>query len=192
MIKITTNIKIVAANIAAKLQQIRNKEYLLRPVAVNIIPMMRERIHVKGLASDGKIIGLYSDGYMKIRTGDFGNAKKTKAGKLKDAGTFTDRTIRLNKQTGVFSGEDKVGKPRPKYNRSNDPKVIISLTRQLENDYAVLATANGYGIGFNNDLNRKKSGWVEKTYKKKIFALTKEEKAYAVRKFQQLVNDAIT
>jgi hypothetical protein len=62
-----------------------------------------------------------------------------------------------------------------KYNRSADPKVIISLTRQLENDWSVIATSKGYGVGFKNTLNFNKSQWVENTYKKKIFALSPTE-----------------
>ena len=48
-----------------------------------------------------------------------------------------------------------------KHNRSADSKVIISLTRQLENDWSVIATSKGYGIGFKNPFNYQKSIWIE-------------------------------
>lgn len=183
MIRIKTNLDTVMSGLADRLKKIRDKDYLLRPVAVNLIPQIKKRIHIDGNASDSGQIGVYSPQYMKVRTGDFKNAKRVtrgkNKGKLKDAGTFT-------------ASSSNAGQPRPRYNRSNDTKVIISLTRQLENDYAVLATENGYGIGFNNSFNTQKARWVEKTYKKKIFNLTKEERQYAIDKLNQLVNEALT
>ena len=66
-----------------------------------------------------------------------------------------------------------------KYNRSSSKKTILSLTTQMENDYKVIATDKGYGIGYDNPFNRQKADWNEQTYKKKIFALTEEEKEQA-------------
>lgn len=180
MIQVKTNLKDLVANLKPKLQKLRDKEYLLRPVAFNVISLMTERIHIKGLASDGAEIGQYSPGYMIVRTGAFKNATETKTGKRKDAGTFKERPDNMGKK-----GQ------RPQYHRSEDTKVIISLTRQLENDYAVVGTEKGYAIGFNNKHNFDKAGWVEKTYKKKIFKLTQSESEYAVKKLSQLVRDAL-
>jgi hypothetical protein len=58
---------------------------------------------------------------------------------------------------------------RQENKRGEDRKVIVSLTRQLENDWAVLGTQTGYGIGFNNPLNRDKARRVEANKKKIIF-----------------------
>lgn len=70
-----------------------------------------------------------------------------------------------------------------KYNRTADPKVILSLTHQMENDFTLGVnnpepekTQTGYGIGFKNSINFKKSQWNEERYKKKIFGLTQQEK----------------
>lgn len=71
-----------------------------------------------------------------------------------------------------------------KYKRSADPKIIVSLTRQLENDWNVIATDSGYGIGFLNPFNFQKARWVEQNKKKKIFSLSPIE--------QQYVNDTVT
>lgn len=67
-----------------------------------------------------------------------------------------------------------------KYKRGTDKKIIVSLTRQLENDWSVIATEKGYGIGFKNPLNVQKAGWVEERKGKKIFKLTQEERAQVV------------
>lgn len=157
----------------------------MRPVALAMIPEIAKRIHVQGKDSSGAQIGTYSSAYLRLRSGEYANADKNKKGVRLNSGKFTEATIRLNKNSGVFSGEDKVGKARPNYNRGTDPKVIISLTRQLENDYAVIATTRGYGIGFNNVLNYNKSQWVQETYGKKIFNLTAEEKVLT----GQIVNE---
>lgn len=78
-----------------------------------------------------------------------------------------------------------------KHKRSADTKIIVSLTRQLQNDWSVLATPNGWGIGFKNSHNADKMKWVEAIKKKKIAILSPYEKTYAVNKFQGLLNRAI-
>ncbi len=78
-----------------------------------------------------------------------------------------------------------------KHKRSSDSKIIVSLTRQLENDWAVIASPNGWGIGFNNPLNAQKMKWVEEQKDKKIAALTTSEKDYAVTKLKKLINEKI-
>ena len=142
-VKIVTNISPVLKDITSNFELLKNKEYLLRPLAIETIPNMKERIHKNGQASDGGQIGSYSDGYMA---------------------------------------------EREKANRGEDRKVIVSLTRQLENDWAVVATTKGYAIGFNNSLNFQKAGWVEGNQKKIIFNLSSDEKQYITDRVQDLVN----
>lgn len=146
MITVRTNIAQVFQKLQADLNKLRDREYLLRPVATEIIPMITERIHQKGNASDGTPIGTYSNSYLKYRE------------------------------------ENKRGK---------DPKVIISLTRQLENDWSVVATQRGYGIGFLNSLNDKKLKWVEERKDKIVSVLSKEETEYAIDRINELVNAAL-
>lgn len=69
---------------------------------------------------------------------------------------------------------------RKKNNRTNDKKVVLSLTRQMENDFSVIATDDGYGLGYKNELNFEKSKWVEKNYNKDIFKLTENEEKQVV------------
>lgn len=66
-----------------------------------------------------------------------------------------------------------------KYNRTSDPKVILSLTGQMENDFGIVANkANQYGLGFKNSFNAEKAEWAEDKYGK-VYNLTKEEEANA-------------
>ncbi len=69
-------------------------------------------------------------------------------------------------------GEKADGKPigtysnsylrvREKNNRGNDKKKILSLTRQMEQDFVPVAENNEYGLGFNNQHNMDKATWQE-------------------------------
>jgi hypothetical protein len=147
VITVKSNIKIVAGRIKQQLETLKNKDYLLRPVAIEVIPLMTERIHQNGESSDGGQIGTYSNSYLKLR--------------------------------------------QSKYKRDASTKVIVSLTRQLENNWSVIATQNGYGIGFTNPFNLQKARWVEGIKDKIIFSLSKSEQQYAVDRINELVADAL-
>lgn len=142
-IKINTNLAEVSARIAAKLEKLKDKDYLLRPVCFDLIEIMKVRIHEKGLAANNSPIGTYSNAYLRLR--------------------------------------------QKKYQRSADTKVIVSLTRQLENDWSVIATTRGYGIGFKNQFNLQKARWVEQGKQANIFSLSSDENKYA----SDLINDLV-
>lgn len=186
MISVSTNINVV---IKAKLEQIQalqnNPDPVLRTVALAILPELKHRVHVDGKDSSGNQIGTYSKGYMAVRTGNYQNAAKfirgTKKGQFKDkkkagdAGTFTKGTD-IKVFGTIVEDKSKLGINRPAYNRTTDTKVILSLTRQMENDLSVIPTGNGYGIGYLNPENLKKAMFCEANYDKKILSkLTKEE-----------------
>lgn len=92
-------------------------------------------------------------------------------------------------QIGTYSSEYLKLRQR-KYQRSADPKVIVSLTRQLQNDWSVIATSNGYAIGFLNSFNLQKARWVE-AQKGRIFDLTTGEREYATERLNELTNEAL-
>lgn len=140
-------------------------DVVARACATAVLPEMKQRIHVEGKDSKGGQIGTYSNAYMKVRTGNFTNSgRKSKGankGALKDSGTYTKGNAAAT--------------ARPKYNRTADTKVVLSLTRQMENDMGVVAAGKSYGIGFKNKLNYDKSIWCEETYNKDIYKLTPQE-----------------
>lgn len=148
MITVKSNIKLVTGKIQKQIELLKNKEYLLRPVAIEVIPLMTERIHQKGGATDGGQIGSYNSGYLRLR--------------------------------------------QSKYKRDASTKVIVSLTRKLEQDWAVIATTNGYGIGFLNPFSLQKARWVEEIKDKTIFNLTKSEQQYTVERINELISDALS
>lgn len=67
MATVNTNISAVLSNLKTKFELLKNKEYLLRPLAIETIPLMKERIHIEGQASDGSQIGSYANSYMAAR-----------------------------------------------------------------------------------------------------------------------------
>lgn len=164
MIEYSSNIEVVIAAKLAQLAELQNNpDPVLRTVAMAVLPALLIRVHTDGKDSSGNQIGTYSPGYMVVRTGAYKNAgtfaKGAKKGEQKDSGK--------NVSTGA---------PRPKYNRTSDTKVILSLTRQMELDTSVIQTPNGYGIGYLNSFNYQKALWCEETYKKPILTeLTTDE-----------------
>lgn len=77
-----------------------------------------------------------------------------------------------------------------KHNRSADSKIIVSLTRQLENNWSVIATPRGSGVGFLNPFNLQKARWVEGVKDKVIFSLTKSEENFITETVTELVENA--
>jgi hypothetical protein len=145
-ITVTTNLPEILTSLGLQLKTLMDKNYLLRPVAIETIPNMTQRIHQEGKASDGSQIGTYSNPYLKQRVNN--------------------------------------------YKRSADTKIIVSLTRQLENNWSVLETSNGYGIGFTNPFNADKLRWVEEGKGKVISELTTAELDYAFERILELTANA--
>jgi hypothetical protein len=142
---------------------------IAREVAVNLLPVVHDRIHQDGKDASGNQIGTYSKGYLAIRSGTFKNSETNKKGKNKGA----------KKNAGTTTKGDNIGSERTNYNRGSDTTVILSLTKLMEDDFSVQETQLGYGLGYNNPLNYQKAQWNELTYKKLIFGLTNEEQLIA-------------
>lgn len=102
----------------------------------------------------------------------------------------TDGNASDGAQIGTYS-KGYIDGLRKKYNRGKSKKVIASLTRQMEKDYAAVATKAGYGIGFHNDFNFDKMQFVQETYGKKISDLTTEERRTAEELIEDLVNKTL-
>jgi len=143
MITIKTNIPGFTQSMLNKIEKLRDRETMLRPIATELIPLMTERIHQNGEDKDNQAIGTYSKGYLKFRQ---------------------------------------------KNKRNADPKIIVSLTRQLENDWSVIATEKGYGIGFLNSFNLQKARWVEAVKHSKIFQLSASELQYAKDRITEIAH----
>lgn len=94
-------------------------------------------------------------------------------------------------EIGQYSNSYLKQRQRKPYNRTSETKIIVSLTRQLENDWSVISVDKGYGIGFKNPFNLQKLRWVEQGQGKKIGDLTPDEQKYATDYINELVSDAL-
>jgi len=190
-IKIESNASSVILNLEKKLVEglsPANIDKLTREMAVTTAANMRERIHEEGKDASGSQIGTYTTEYMKVRTGVYPNSDKRKSGKNKGQA----------KNAGVYTKGKNKGQQRKKYNRSTDRKVIISLTRQLENDFTLGAQNKtptkingGYGIGWKNNKNALIAEGLQKRYRKRIWYLTVKEREDAILIAQKFVNNTI-
>lgn len=180
MIRFSTNL---GEMLNRRLQQLSTLDRIAicKEQAVSLMPLLRERVHVKGLSSDSTPIGTYSEQYMKVRTGGYKNSTMAKKGKRKGE----------PKDSGVYTRGERKGQARARYNRSSDPTVILSLTRQMENDLTVFPYENGYAIGYANELSYEKSQWCEATYGKKIWSLSSEERNLALAIAKRFVNETL-
>lgn len=175
-----------------KLAQI-DMDKLCFDVASTLKAEIRNRVHVEGLASDGSKIGTYTKAYMVTRTGAYQNSETYKKGKnkgqLKNPGFYTKgkkAVFDIESRKAVNVKESK----RKNFNRGSDTDVILSLTRQMENDLNAtepIKVDGGYGIGYRNEHNYDKAIWNEQRYKKPIWNLTKEEEQLA----EEVVNTYI-
>ena len=72
-------------------------------------------------------------------------------------------------------------KKREKNNRTEGSKVVISLTRKLENEFTIIPTEKGYGLGWlANDRGKTTNTQISKYMEEKygdIWKLTTEEKS---------------
>lgn len=133
MIRIETNMDVVINKVCISLDEISIDE-MTRLQATSLLAEMRKRIHVRGIASDGKPIGTYTPKYLKY--------------------------------------------VRPKYKRSTDSKVILSLTRSMENGMILFPITNGTAIGYATPELFQRAKWQEKRTaygSRAIFSPTQQE-----------------
>lgn len=189
MITITTNLKAVTEKIVNQYQQLTRadgalRDKLLRTVATTIGGEMKDRIHGKGIASDGSQIGKYNDTKpIYINPNNSPKAFKPE-GKPKKTGTF---------KSGKKKGQDKIEgnkNNKTKYFSSykayrehigrNTDTINLSLWGFMEQDFGIVAnepirTSLGYGLGFKNSNNATIAEAHQNRFGK-IYALTDDEK----------------
>lgn len=73
---------------------------------------------------------------------------------------------------------------RIKAGKGSSSKVVLSYTRQMQNDWKMIPIQNGYGLGFSNSFNADKAQWAEERFGA-IYKLTPEE----TKIMQLIIND---
>lgn len=108
---------------------------------------------------------------------------------------------------GTYSNSYLKRRQNKPYNRTADSKVILSLTRQMENDLSVVDDGKGsYGVGFKNKAiykptmkrstkakirivsNLQKALWMEEKYGE-IYSPTKSEREVLKRAADKFINE---
>ena len=111
-----------------------------------------------------------------------------------DSRIFADGIGANSQSLGTYSADYQ--KRRAKEFRRSGSKVVLTATAQMKNDYtvgidrpAMLKQGNlVYALGFQNQANADKAGWLEERYGP-IFEMTTEEASTAVRVIESVLNE---
>jgi hypothetical protein len=194
MIEIKDNIKNVLGSLTARLKLFDRGSVgydgLARTVASTALAQLKSRIHEQGKAADGSDIGTYSTKPIYVSV-------KNNPGR--SFGLPTGKTGRYVFKTGKKAGERHASKYFPGgYNqykteigRNTLGKVNLSLSGQMNNQFTVQPSSNGYGIGWGDTEFTDRAKGFELKYKKKIWALSKEELQLVKDTAKKYVTDAL-
>lgn len=98
-----------------------------------------------------------------------------------------------SRNTPIGEYSDSYLNERERKNRGRNTKVILSLTRQMENDLHALPGERGWGIGYLNAFNAKKARENEQRYRSKILTdLTLREREIVHTVINEEVKNAIS
>jgi len=168
-------IKIKLPNIEEKLKTFakggEGYDTVLRGVASSMIGVIKKRIHEDGKAADDSNIGQYDTTnplYVNPNKSPKAFAPVGKTGKTKFKNGQPHKTKYFDSYKGF---RENIGRPTDKVN--------LSLTGQMNSQFTIIPTENGYGLGWNNTEMYERSKGLETKYGKKIWSLTDEESEIA-------------
>lgn len=191
MVTVKSNIIVVVGDIETRVSSFvagPALDSLIRNIATSVNAVMKERIHEKGEASDGSLIGQYSTKPTYISLNESPKKFVAKGKNSESTIAVSKSSIDTKKQSASKLGALKNGRIRRSgyfpggYNqfkteigRNQLGSVNLSLSGQLNNQLAVQATAKGYGLGWPDAEKLKRAKALEKKYGKKIWALANSE-----------------
>lgn len=144
--KVANELTILVDRINSAITNDRN----IRTALTSVLAVHKPRIFEQGKAANGSKIGTYSTAPASI-------SKKRQA----------RNTGHSYFKGGYSQYKREVGK--------NPGFVILRDTDQMYADYGVQGSSGTWGIGFTNQFNANKSGWVEEHFNKDIFQLNESE-----------------
>lgn len=148
------------------------------------LSLCRDRIHTRGIASDGSDIGQYSSTPMYVdpnaSPGTFQPVGKT--GRTVFASTGKPHLTKYFDQ-GYKQFRQEAG-------LAND-KVTLTLRGDLRDQLTVIKTSAGYGLGWTDDSLYELSQQLERKYSKPIWAPTAGERYLAVEAVEIRVREAM-
>lgn len=96
-------------------------------------------------------------------------------------------------QIGTYKNPYLARRQKKPYNRTGDTKMIFVLTGKMEREYAVIATAKGYGLGWNSGSGNGISNFDKAKYleekKGVVYNLTKKEQDLIPPIITQFIKD---
>ena len=99
-------------------------------------------------------------------------------------GTYSENYMKVRTGKWKYKGV--------RYNRTASTDVVLSLTRQMENDMSVIALSDGYGVGYKNPDNYQKSQWVQEKYNKPIWEQSESEQETTREIAVKYIEDALS
>ena len=189
MITMTTNIEKIIADIQSRVRSVMPggsvNDSALRAAASTQLALCIQRIHVDGKASDGSAIGEYSTKETYI-------SGKSSPVKLDNEGRTGRRNFESSGQphtSKYFEGGYKAF--RSEIGRDSS-KVVLDLSGQLKIQLSIIPTNKGYGLGWPNVEMRKRAGYLELKYRKKIWRPTESEETIIIKIIQKAVLNALS
>jgi hypothetical protein len=148
------------------------------------LSLTRDRIHVRGIASDGTDIGQYSSTPIYVNPQNSPSAFQPmgKTGRTVFASTgqqhvtrYFDQGYREFRQAAGLSAD----------------KVVLTLRGDLRDQLTVIKTSNGYSLGWTDESLYDLSQMLEKKYAKPIWTPTAGERYLAVEGIRAKVGATI-
>jgi arylsulfatase A-like enzyme len=178
---ITVKVDLSRLDLSKTIQSIQTAtDTVMRTVATSMLGEVKTRIHEEGKAADGSDIGQYDTThplYVNPKNSPKSFPTKGKTGKTR---------FKNGRQhaTGYFdsykSFRDEIGRPTDRVN--------LSLSGQMNNQFVVIATDKGYGLGWNNEEMPERAEGLAKKYGKEIWALSETEQSKAIEVAQDTIN----
>jgi hypothetical protein len=122
----------------------------IRTAFTSVLAIHKPRIFEKGKAANGSPIGTYSRTPASISK----TRQARNTGKTYFKGGYAEYKSDIGKNPGF---------------------VILRDKDQMYADYGLQGSAGNWGLGFTNQFNADKSGWVEEHFDKQIFKLSDQE-----------------
>lgn len=180
MIKISTNQSEFFSGVEASLEQLLNADKVLRIVSSSSVALISNRVQQKGLKTDEKPIGKYSEktlnfGKITSRFQEVGN-KKQISKRLKNFGDTTE----------FYGGYKEF---RKELGRQTD-FIDLTLSGDMMNDFSFEATGkNEYSVGFLGIESGKIASYHEKRFGE-IFSPSESEKDILTKELNNGLSEA--
>jgi hypothetical protein len=188
-----TNISNVVTDIHERINSLKAGgvayDMITRKVATSTLSEVVQRVHTKGLAADGSLIGHYSKEPIYVSaSSNVGSAKAfgTPEGK---SGETKFKNGQPHKSKYFAEGYNEF---KTTIGRNEIGSVNLTLSGLMQNSLQVIPKSHGYGLGYPNSELLKRAIWFEQTkYKKQIYALTSDEKETVISITKYEVRNAL-